>query len=271
MPRRRTGVKHRKPTLRRRAGVTILVMVAVAGGAGAAYGLLTSDGPQVALADDTATTSTTATTAPEPTTTTAPPTTTTAPPPPPEPEGLRPGAAGDEVVALQTSLDALGFWLGDVDGTYAALTQQAVLAFQKANGLSRDGIAGPDTMAALAVATRPAPGALADGIEIDLERQLLLVVQGGTVTHVLNTSTGRSGWRTPPGDFTMERQIDGMRHAPLGDLYRPKYFNGGIAVHGATSIPGQPASHGCARVSFTAMDMLWSSGLAEIGTRVVVY
>jgi lipoprotein-anchoring transpeptidase ErfK/SrfK len=112
---------------------------------------------------------------------------------------------------------------------------------------------------------------LTDGIEIDLERQLLLVVRGGLVTHVLNTSTGRSGWRTPPGDFAIDRQIDAWRHAPLGDLYRPKYFNDGIAVHGATSIPGQPASHGCTRVSIAAMDMLWSSGLAEVGTRVVVY
>jgi lipoprotein-anchoring transpeptidase ErfK/SrfK len=175
------------------------------------------------------------------------------------------------VVALQTSLESLGFWLGGADGRYAHLTQQAVLAFQKANGLSRDGIAGPQTMAALATATRPVARSVADGIEIDLERQLLLVVQGGQVTHVLNTSTGRSGWRTPAGDFAIDRQIDGLRQAPLGDLYRPKYFNDGIAVHGAASIPGHPASHGCARVSVAAMDMLWSSGRAEVGTRVVVY
>jgi lipoprotein-anchoring transpeptidase ErfK/SrfK len=175
------------------------------------------------------------------------------------------------VVALQTSLESLGFWLGGADGRYAHLTQQAVLAFQKAHGLDRDGIAGPQTMAALATATRPVAVTVTDGLEIDLARQLLLVVRGGQVTHVLNTSTGRSGWRTPPGDFAIYREIDGMRHAPLGDLYRPKYFNGGIAVHGSTSIPGQPASHGCVRVSFAAMDMLWSSGLAEVGTRVVVY
>ena len=65
--------------------------------------------------------------------------------------------------------------------------------------MHRDGVAGPETLAALATATRPTPAVLADGIEIDLERQLLLVVRGGTVTHALNTSTGRSGWRTPAG------------------------------------------------------------------------
>lgn len=208
-------------------------------------------------------TSTTSSTAPP----SVAPTTTT----PPAPAGLRPGAEGPEVTALQTTLSGLGFWLGAVDGRYAHLTQQAVLAFQKAHGLARDGIAGPQTLAALAAATRPPPRSVVDGIEIDLERQLLLVVQGGQTTIVLNTSTGRAGWRTPPGDFAVDRQIDGMRRAPLGDLWRPKYFNSGIAVHGATSIPGQPASHGCARVSFAAMDMLWASGVAEVGTRVVVY
>jgi len=115
------------------------------------------------------------------------------------------------------------------------------------------------------------PQVVTDGIEISLDRQLLLVVQGGQVTYAINTSTGRSGWSTRPGDFAIDRQIDGMRHAPLGDLYRPKYFHGGIAIHGSGSIPGQPASHGCARVSNGAIDMLWASGLAEIGTRVVVY
>lgn len=297
-------MRRRQRAVLSRANRSIVVLTAVGllvGGAAAGVVLLRGDGPGTALATEPPATSspeatnstvppTTAapTTAPPttapPTTappTTAPPTTvppTTAPPvtepAPVEPapfEGLRPGDEGPEVLALQQTLDANGFWLGELDGRYASLTQQAVMAFQKANGLARDGIAGPETLAAIATATRPAPAVVSDGIELDLERQLILVVQGGTVVHVLNTSTGRSGWRTQPGDFAFYREIDGMRRAPLGDLYRPKYFNGGVAVHGSTSIPGQPASHGCARVSFPAMDMLWSSGLAEVGTRVVVY
>jgi hypothetical protein len=54
-------------------------------------------------------------------------------------------------------------------------------------------------------------------------------------------------------------------------LYRPKYFRGGIAVHGSGSIPAYPASHGCARVSNAAMDLLWSSGSAALGTSVRAY
>lgn len=282
---RRTVVRSKSSRVAAALTITGLVAAAAAG-----VVLLRTDRPEAAVASEipaadsaTSTTSTSTTSSTSSTTTTVPPTTvppttvppTTAPPvtapPPAEPVGLRSGAEGDEVLALQTTLESLGFWLGGADGRYASLTQQAVMAFQKANGLARDGIAGPETLAALAAATRPTAAVVTDGIELDLQRQLILVVQGGEVTHVLNTSTGRSGWRTPPGDFAIDRQIDGLRRAPLGDLYRPKYFNGGIAVHGSTSIPGQPASHGCARVSMAAMDMLWSSGLAEIGTRVVVY
>ena len=266
-------------TLDRRLVSAVLVVLATAAGACSGGSPATGATPATDVEAPPTTAGPTTTTAAPTTTTTAPATTTTAPPPttappttaPPAPPGLRPGAEWPEVVALQTSLSALGFWLGEADGRYAHLTEQAVMAFQKANGLARDGIAGPQTLQALAAAARPTPRVVTDGIEIDLERQLLLVVQGGQVTITLNTSTGRSGWRTPPGDYAIDREVDGMRHAPLGDLWRPKYFHGGIAVHGATSIPGQPASHGCARVSFAAMDMLWGAGVAEMGTRVVVY
>jgi lipoprotein-anchoring transpeptidase ErfK/SrfK len=125
-------------------------------------------------------------------------------------------------------------------------------------------------MARLATAVAPQPSRLDDGAEISLERQLLFLVRGGAVQWVINTSTGTSRTPTPPGDFAVQREIDGVRHAPLGDLYRPKYFNGGVAVHGSPSIPGYPASHGCARVSNAAMDFLWSSGLIEVGTPVRV-
>ncbi|MCO8125813.1 L,D-transpeptidase family protein [Acidimicrobiia bacterium EGI L10123] len=215
------------------------------------------------------TTTAPATTAP---TTTAPTTTTTTSPPAtvPAPPTYRSGDEGPEVAALQERLLALGFWVPVVDGDYGSVTQQAVMAFQKHAGLSRDGIAGPATMAALDTAGPVAAREGGDHVELDLERQLLIVVRGGR-TLAFNTSTGTTGWRTPPGRFTVQREIDGVREAPLGDLYRPKYFNAGIAVHGSPSIPGHPASHGCARVHDRVMDLLWAEGLMPVGTPVWVY
>jgi len=190
--------------------------------------------------------------------------------------------SGRQVVALQQRLTDLGYWLGTVDGAYGTLTRQAVMAFQKFNGLPVTGQADPATHAALAQATRPvARSTSGDLIEIDKTHQVVLVVRGGRTQWVFNTSTGTEGpyvyegrtylADTPPGRFRITRQIDGMRVSHLGRLYRPKYFNGGIALHGSTSIPAYPASHGCVRLTNAAMDFFWSGGFAEIGTPVWVY
>jgi hypothetical protein len=258
-------------------------------GAAAAGGVALWVGGALAARDtaDIATgpvTSTSTTAAPTTTTTAAPTTSTTAAPEDPAADGtLEHGEEGDEIAALQARLDDLGYWHGTSDGTYGQLTRQAVMAFQKAEGLGRDGVAGPATLAALATASRPAPREPAgDHIEIDLARQVVLVVQGGQTRWVLNTSTGngeayaspRGGTAvaaTPTGRFEVVREIDGLREAPLGTLYRPKYFTGGIAIHGAGEIPAHPASHGCARVTNGAMDLLWSSGVTGLGTPVLVY
>jgi peptidoglycan hydrolase-like protein with peptidoglycan-binding domain len=281
-------------TLAMGAGAVLVVVVLAAVGIGAALsgsgGDTETSDRQPAATESPTTTDPPTTTTGRPTTTTAPATTTTAPPTttttaPPDPAAdgtLELGEGGPAVLALQQRLVDLGYWLGSADGNYGQLTRQAVMAFQKAEGLGRDGVAGPVTQGRLAAAGRQGSRAGGTGLEIDLERQVLMVVQGGQVQWVINTSTGNNETYTsstggsaravtPPGSYTINRQIDGVREAPLGTLYRPKYFNGGIAIHGSGSIPAHPASHGCARVTNSAMDMLWSSGVAAMGTPVTVY
>ncbi len=58
---------------------------------------------------------------------------------------LREGSSGEAVQTLQLKLKALGYFSGTGTGYYGAVTRAAVIAFQKANGLSADGIAGPAT------------------------------------------------------------------------------------------------------------------------------
>ncbi len=224
---------------------------------------------------------------PAPSPTPAPPPAAEPPPPPPppaEPVPLRRGDEGEAVLALQQRLSDLGYFLTTLDGRFGAGTQQAVWALQKAAGLGRDGLVGPATQAALDAGTRPAPRTSSGrAIEIDLERQLLLAVDDGVVTRVVNASSGNGETYealgrpqravTPTGDYTLVRQIDGMHESTLelGSMYRPKYFRGGWAVHGSGSIPPWPASHGCVRVSNPAMDWIWDTWGAPLGTRVVVY
>jgi peptidoglycan hydrolase-like protein with peptidoglycan-binding domain len=283
---------------RQRTALIVAVALVVVAAAGAAVATAVGgDGDETSTADQptrtteapvrterptTTTAPTTTTTAPPETTVPPPPETTTTLPPAPEADGtLELGESGDAVAALQQRLVDLGYWLGEPDGSYGQLTRQAVMAFQKVEGLGRDGVAGPATQERLAGAGRPSPRG-GGGLEIDLERQVLFVVDGGQVRWAINTSTGNgeayttstggtARAATPPGQFQVRSEIDGLREAFLGTLYRPKYFNGGIAIHGSGSIPAQPASHGCARVTNSAMDMLWASGAAAIGTPVWVY
>jgi peptidoglycan hydrolase-like protein with peptidoglycan-binding domain len=210
---------------------------------------------------------------------------TTPPPPPPSssPGGgtVKPGSSGPQVRALQEQLVAQHYWLGTADGVYGDLTRQAVMAFQKVNGLARDGIAGPRTQAALASPRAPQPRSGSGTVmEVDEAHQVLLRVSNGQVQEIFNSSTGTEGpytyngrqylADTPNGQWQVTREIDGWRTSRLGQLYRPKYFHpDGIAIHGSNSVPAYAASHGCVRVSIPAMDHLWTR--VPIGTAVWVY
>jgi peptidoglycan hydrolase-like protein with peptidoglycan-binding domain len=243
----------------------------------------TTGAPSTTTSSIAATTTTTSTSTSLPATTTTtvarPSTTTTT-----VADGsLRPGDSGPSVLALQQRLRALGYWLGTPDGSYGYLTEQAVTAFQKAEGLGRDGIAGPATRAALDGASRPTGrSATGDLIEVDKARQLLLVIRDGEVAWAINASTGtekpyRVGGRTeladtPPGQWQVTWAVNGVDVGELGALYRPRYFHGdGIAVHGYHDVPAYPASHGCVRVTEAAMDWIWAQNVMPSSSAVWVY
>ena len=78
--------------------------------------------------------------------------------PTPEPI-LRTGSRGQEVKALQSRLNALGYYNDEIDGQFGALTKTAVIEFQKANGLNADGMVGAETKEVLySVNAKPKTG-----------------------------------------------------------------------------------------------------------------
>jgi len=192
------------------------------------------------------------------------------------------GDKGPEVQDLQQQLASLGYFVFPVDGVFGYDTQHAVIAFQKANRIGVDGAVGPETRAAL---KDPAPLVAKDTtpgrhVEVDIDRQILMFVYDGKVTHAFDTSTGggytfqgESGdtivAHTPRGHFTIERKIDGPHTSFLGDMWRPSYFDGGYAIHGDSSVPTYPASHGCVRLTDDVMN--WAFDRLPIGTPVFVY
>ncbi|MEJ7561429.1 MAG: L,D-transpeptidase family protein [Ilumatobacteraceae bacterium] len=200
-------------------------------------------------------------------------------------------SSGSSTAVLQQRLLDLGFWLQGANGSYDLTTAQAVMAFQKYKGLSTTGSVDSATAAALTSQPERARGRADAGtlVEIDKSRQVLFVIRDGKVVWAFNTSTANGeaytepdqnspGEKitdvavTPDGLWQVERERQkGWWKGDLGQIYRPKYFVGGVAVHGSNSIPNYPASHGCVRVSVPAMDFIWGSDLVPLTTPVWVH
>lgn len=183
--------------------------------------------------------------------------------------------------AIQQRLDALGYWV-PVDGRAGPLLTQALYALQKAAGIPRTGVFDAATQRALDAGTLPTPRTTTGyAVEVDKAHQLVMLVSNGRVVRVFNTSTGsgkryRSGSgyaiaNTPEGSFRVYTQINALRISELGELWRPKYFTGGFALHGSPSIPPYPASHGCVRLSNAAINWMWDTNAVPLGTPVQVY
>lgn len=61
------------------------------------------------------------------------------------------GSTGSEVSKIQSRLKEWGYYNGAVDGIFGTATKNAVIKFQKANGLTPDGIVGSKTLAAIGI------------------------------------------------------------------------------------------------------------------------
>jgi hypothetical protein len=190
------------------------------------------------------------------------------------------GNQGQWVQRLNTALAGANFRPASGD-VFNFATHAAVMAFQKYHGLTRDGVFRSgywdlldDPLVAPSRPSEP------DRVEVDLSRQILILVRNHAVTAVLPISTGngelfhnQSGnlvrANTPRGDFTFAWHVNGLRVSYLGELWNPFYFYGGYAVHGSPSVPPYPASHGCIRV--TMWDMDWLKFQIWVGMPVHVY
>lgn len=76
------------------------------------------------------------------------------------------GASGSEVTAIQEALRDRGIFNANVTGYYGSITEKAVKAFQKQQGLTVDGIAGPKTLRALGVSIGSVPTATEENINL---------------------------------------------------------------------------------------------------------
>jgi N-acetylmuramoyl-L-alanine amidase len=185
-----------------------------------------------------------------------------------------------QVKEAESLLADLGYWTGPVDGILDPTTRAALIAFQKYKGRLVSGKLTLDELAAIRSSTAPKAKEVGyNHVEVDLDRQVLLLVSEDGGVSVLPVSTGNgktfidegqeSIAYTPRGRFLVYRKGVGWEHGPLGSVYYPNDISGGVAIHGSRSVPTQPASHGCIRVPmFAAREV---SKLMPVGTIVLVY
>ena len=177
-------------------------------------------------------------------------------------------------------LSDMGYWTGAVDGIFDPATRAALIAFQKWEGRAVTGQLTLDELEAIRNSNSPKarePGY--SHVEVDVDHQVLLVVNADGTTRVLPVSTGNgkpfedegqmSVAHTPRGRFVVYDKVAGWETGPSSSMYYSNYISGGVAIHGYSSVPNEPASHGCIRIPIFAAREL--SKLLPIGTIVLVY
>lgn len=199
---------------------------------------------------------------------------------------LERGARGEEVRRVQLRLLELRFDPGGVDGVFGEATEMAVWAFKKlvmaAPAVGVTGKVTPEVWDRMQEPLGWVPlkhGDTATHLEVLLPQQVAVLVRDDVPALITHVSTGDGkewcNYRrslpdpnaqeedsssttspvkycgksvTPAGSYRVQFKRDGWFSGYYGDLYKPVFFNGGIAVHGYDKVPNRPASHGCVRI-----------------------
>ncbi|MFI7700982.1 L,D-transpeptidase family protein [Nonomuraea sp. NPDC049480] len=190
---------------------------------------------------------------------------------------LKLGAKGEAVTWMQKRLTELGYRPGKADGRYGGTTLAAVWAFQKVNGIRPTSTIAKRTWTALESPKFPkvlVRNGKATRAEVNLTKQIMVLYVGGEAKLITHISSGSgvpycetTEWqgkeqrfcgsaRTPTGNYRTTWRKSGWHTSYLGRLYNPIFFNGGIAFHGALSVPLYPASHGCVRMPMNVAQVL---------------
>jgi hypothetical protein len=107
-------------------------------------------------------------------------------------------------------------------------------------------------------------------VYVDLTRQLATVYRNGVRIGVSTISSGRPGYETPTGVFTiLEKNKEHISRkyndAPMP--YQERLTWGGVALH-AGGLPGYPESHGCVHLPMAFSKILF--GAMPMGGTVVI-
>ncbi len=211
----------------------------------------------------------------------------------PGPALLQSGSSGDLVRDLQARLQQIGWYSGNVTGTYGSVTSAAVKGFQAKRAVPVTGAVDQRTLSRLTAMTRVpttpettnrAAKPSAAGLDsrcltgrvlcisktsnsltwmVDGEPQLRVDVRFGSYETPTREGTFAVGWKSP-------NHVSTIYHTPMPYAM---FFSGGQAVHYSSDFAARGyagASHGCVNVrNLAGIQSLF--GQVRVGDKVVVY
>ena len=107
-------------------------------------------------------------------------------------------------------------------------------------------------------------------VVVSLSAQELYVYRNGIRIGASRVSTGRAGYETPAGIYTIlqkEREHYSSKYDNAPMPYMQRLTWSGVAIHGGR-LPGYPASHGCIRLPAAFASILYSA--TDTATTLVV-
>lgn len=201
---------------------------------------------------------------------------------------LQASAASATVREAQQIATHFGLPVGTVDGEFGPKTARGLCAFRYISGMtpSRATVSTAlltsmrsykNQYASLSAIPAPTKSGSNTYVVVNMTCQTMFYVESGKYVRVMPVSTGMDGHRTPTGTYTLGNTNRGWscstiypescsRHTAgrfayisnYGNMYNKRLFkSGGYYVHGSTSVPTYPASHGCIRVTVSDSDWLY--------------
>ncbi len=197
-------------------------------------------------------------------------------------------APSTSVRQAQSILTKFTIPVGPIDGAFGPQTARGLCAFRYMAGYTptRGGVTSAlssrlrsynSTYSSLGRIPAPTLRGHTTYVVVQKKCQAMFYVQNSRYVRVLAVSTGMAGHNTPNGAYTLGGTKRGWSCSTLypescgvhnvgrfasisnrGNMYNQRFFRGGgYFVHGSTSVPTYPASHGCIRVTVNDADWMY--------------
>jgi hypothetical protein len=171
---------------------------------------------------------------------------------------------------MLTALSRLRFRVPNLGSTFTSQVADAVVAFQKAYGLSRSYVFDADDWKKLETAhvIKAKYSSPSTHLEVDKGRQIAMVVKNGAPYGIIAISSGATG-NTPEGTFHIFIKSLWAPSNYDSLLFRSMGFYQDFAMHGYDPVPPYPASHGCVREPMWVAQ--WMYDQSWVGETVYIY